>query len=195
MKHKCKIIFLCLLVPVLFLHGCGKDEKLTVYEEQMEQFFVNIGELNTNMNSIDMTDEAAAQTELLGYLDALEDEFNSLAGLEVPTEFISVETLADEAAENMTQAVSLYHQLFENETYDENIAYAAGEYYNRANIRFQYIISILHGEIPEGENVTVTMDTDLPQEEVSTEMPETHGEIQTENPLADETQTDEPVSE
>lgn len=191
MKHKCKTIFFCLFVSVLFLCGCGKDEKLTVYEEQMEQFFVNIGELNSNMNSIDVTDEAAAQTALLGYLDALEAEFNSLAELEVPKEFISVETLADEAAENMTQAVSLYHQLFEGEAYDENTAYAAGEYYSRANIRFQYIISILHGEIPEGENVTVTMDTDLPQEETeatSAEIMETHGEIQTENPLADETE-------
>lgn len=188
MKDKSKNKLLCFLLTVLFLTGCGKDESLAVYEEQMENFFVEIAELDANMNSIDVTDEAAAQTELLGYLDAIETEFNNLAALEVPDEFISVESLADEASENMTQAVSLYHQLFEGETYDTAIAEAATEYYSRANIRFQYIISILHGEIPEGDNVTVTMDSDLKldkDEESTEEMSETHGEIQTENPLED----------
>ncbi len=195
MKHIGKTILFCSLLSALFLYGCGKDEKLALYKEQMENFFVNIADLNANMNSIDVTDEAAAQTELLGYLDAIETEFNNLAELEVPDEFISVETLADEAAENMSQAVTLYHQLFESETYDTNIAAAAGEYYSRANIRFQYIISILHGEIPEGENVTVTMDHDLKKEteETTETMQETHGEIQTENPLA-ETESNEEMN-
>lgn len=161
MKHKIKNLCFCLVCSFLFLTGCGKDEKLTAYEEQMSIFFDNISELNANMNSVDVSDEAAAQNELLGYLDALETEFNSLAALEVPEEFISVELLADEAAENMTQAVALYHQLYESETFDTTIAGAANEYYSRANIRLQYIISILHGEIPEGENVTITMDDDL----------------------------------
>lgn len=161
MKYKIKNLCFCFLCSVLFLTGCGKDEKLTAYEEQMTVFFDNISELNANMNSVDVSDEAMAQTELLGYLDALEMEFNSLAALEVPDDFISVESLSDEAAENMTQAVALYHQLYESETYDTTIAEAANEYYSRANIRLQYIISILHGEIPEGENVTVTMDDDL----------------------------------
>ena len=89
--------------------------------------------------------------------------------MEVPEEFISVESLADEAAENMTQAVSLYHSLYESETFDTTIADAANEYYSRANIRLQYIISILHGEIPEGENVTITMDDNLNTKEETTE--------------------------
>lgn len=169
MKNKIKKLCFCFLGSLLFMAGCGKDEKLTAYEEQMSIFFTNIAELNTNMNAVDVTDEAAAQTELLGYLDALEAEFNSLAELEVPEEFISVESLADEAAENMTQAVSLYHSLYESETFDTTIADAANEYYSRANIRLQYIISILHGEIPEGENVTITMDDNLNTKEETTE--------------------------
>ena len=161
MKYKIRNLCFCFLFSLLFVTGCGKDEKLTAYEEQMTLFFDNISELNANMNSVDVSDEVTAQAELLGYLDALETEFNSLAALEVPEDFISVESLADEAAENMTQAVALYHQLYESETFDTTLANAANEYYSRANIRLQYIISILHGEIPEGENVTVTMDDDL----------------------------------
>lgn len=161
MKYKLKSLSFYLLFSLLFLMGCGNDEELIVYEEQMSSFFTNISELNANMNAIDVSDETAAQAELLSYLDALQTEFNSLAELEVPEEFISVESLADEAAENMTQAVSLYHQLYESETFDTTTTEAANEYYSRANIRIQYIISILHGEIPEGENVTITMDDDL----------------------------------
>jgi hypothetical protein len=61
----------------------------------------------------------------------------------------------------MQQAVELYHQVFENGEYDEAIAEAAGEYYDRANIRIQYIITILHGEIPEGEGVTYTEENSI----------------------------------
>lgn len=79
-----------------------------------------------------------------------------MAGLEVPDRFSAVDSLADEADENMKQAVSLYHQAYEAEVFDEGRAQAAREYYDRANVRIQYIISILHGEIPEGEGVTYT---------------------------------------
>lgn len=37
-----------------------------------------------------------------------------------------------------------------------NYEEAAREYYERANLRIQYIIMLLHGEIPEGENITYT---------------------------------------
>ncbi len=161
MKYRLRNLSLVLMFSVLFISGCGKNEKLTVYEEKMSSFFENISELNANMNAVDVSDDVAAQTEILSYLDSLETEFNSLAELEVPEEFISVESLADEAAENMTQAVALYHQLYESETFDTTLSDAANEYYSRANIRLQYIIAILHGEVPEGENVTITMDDDL----------------------------------
>ncbi len=192
MKNRRFSLFLLSLLFVLCVTGCGKDKKLTEYEEKMSDFFSNISELNDNMNAIDTTDPVAAQKELLTYLDALEDEFNSLASLEVPKEFASVESLADEAAENMTNAVATYHQVFESDSYDAALADVADEYYSRANIRLQYIISILHGELPEGDNVTITTENDTPDESVENpvEQPqenviETHGVIETENPLED----------
>ena len=79
-----------------------------------------------------------------------------MAELTVPERFSAVDSLADEADENMQQAVALYHRAYESETFDEGVAQAAREYYDRANIRIQYIIMILHGEIPEGEGITYT---------------------------------------
>lgn len=170
----------------MILCGCGKDEQLEEYKTQMSDFFDQIAELNSNMNAINASAEDAA-SQLLSYLDATEAAFEHLADLEVPKEFVSVENLADEAAENMTQAVSFYHQLYEAESYDSNVAMMADEYYKRANIRLQYIISILHGEMPEGDNVMIIMEGEsqadtTPAEEIM----ETHGEIETENPLAED---------
>lgn len=107
------------------------------------------------MNAIDR-DSDTAMVELLGYLDALEEDIAWMAELEVPEQFSAAESLADEAAENMKQAVELFHKASEGEQFDDATAQAAIEYYNRTNIRIQYIITILHGEIPEGEGVTYT---------------------------------------
>lgn len=149
-------VCLCVLCFVCFT-GCGKDEALDAYKTDMETFFNNIAEINDNMNSIDVTQDGYV-TEILGYLDSLDEEVAWMAELEVPEEFSAVDSLADEASENMTQAVSYYHMAYEGEEYDANMEAAAHEYYDRANTIIQYIITILHGEIPEGEGVTYTQE-------------------------------------
>lgn len=144
-------VFLCCLL----LTGCGEDELLDEYQANMETFFEHVAEFNDNMNEIDVTKENYVD-QMLGYLDALDEEIAWMAELEVPEQFSAAESLADEATENMTQAVSLYHMAYEGEEYDENMQQAAKEYYDRANLRIQYIITILHGGIPEGDGVTYT---------------------------------------
>ena len=139
----------------LALTACGRNEELDAYKEDMTIFFEQVAAYNEGMNSIDAS-TGDATGELLKYLDEFQAELTWMAELEVPEQFSAVESLADEADENMRQAVSLYHQAYEGETFDENAAQAAREYYDRANIRIQYIITILHGEIPEGEGVTYT---------------------------------------
>lgn len=192
LKIKAINIITLFSICLVFLAGCGKKEELNAYQTKMSDFFRNIALIDSDINAIDASAEDS-HIQLLSYLDAIETEFNNLAALEVPEEFASVDELAAEAAQNMTQAVALYHQLFENESYDSTTAEVAEEYYSRANVRLQYIISILNGEIPEGENVTVVMDEELDKtteaspSEVPLETPlETHGEIETENPLAGE---------
>lgn len=156
---RCKIIGACLFLVLLFT-ACGEDETLSAYLEDMNTFFSRAAEYNEKMNAIDR-DSDTALLELLGYLDALEEDIAWMAELEVPEQFSAAESLADEAAENMKQAVELFHKACEGEQFDDATAQAAIEYYNRTNIRIQYIITILHGEIPEGEGVTYTEENAL----------------------------------
>lgn len=156
---KFKSLGVCLLL-ILLLSACGEDEVLSAYLEDMNTFFSRAAEYNEKMNAIDR-DSETAMLELLGYLDALEEDIAWMAELEVPDQFSAAESLADEAAENMEQAVALFHKACEGEKFDDATAQAAIEYYNRTNIRIQYIITILHGEIPEGEGVTYTEENAL----------------------------------
>lgn len=156
-----KAMVLCVAVLCgIFLTACGQDEELAAYQENMSTFFEHIAAFNENMNAIDATAEDATG-QLLSYLDQLQAEFTWMAELTVPDEFSAVDSLADEADENMRQAVALYHSAYEAEVFDEPMAQAAREYYDRANIRIQYIISILHGEIPEGEGITYTEESNI----------------------------------
>lgn len=156
--RKYKIMGVCLLL-IFLLTACGEDETLTAYQEDMNTFFERAAQYNENMNAIDRNSDTAI-VELLGYLDALAEDIEWMAELEVPEQFSAVESLADEADENMKEAMKLFHAAYDG-NYDEASAQAALEYYDRVNIRIQYIIVILHGEIPEGEGVTYTEENAL----------------------------------
>ena len=49
----------------------------------------------------------------------------------------------------MSEAVSYYHMAYEGESFDSAAAEVAYQNYECANERLQYIVSILHGNIPE----------------------------------------------
>ena len=156
---KYKMILVTLLFAFL-LTACGKNEELAAYQEDMNTFFERAAEYNDKMNAIDRESDTAV-IELLGYLDAFAEDLQWIAELTVPDQFSEVESLADEADENMKEAVALFHAAYDGESYDEGSEQAALEYYDRTNIRIQYIIMILHGEIPEGEGVTYTEESPL----------------------------------
>jgi len=130
------------------LLGCGEDPALETYKQNMEVYFQGAATLNDRINSIDAQSDVNGE-KLLGYLDQLDTITAQMAELEVPEQFQLVESLADEASENMTQAVSLYHELFTSEIYNQSLADGAFEYYERANKRISYIRSILQGNIPD----------------------------------------------
>lgn len=156
-----KMALLCICVCCsLALAACGEDETLNTYQENMNTFFEHVANCNDGMNAIDPSSEDAVG-QLLSYLDQLQEEITWMAELETPDQFSAVDGLADEADENMRQAVALYHQAYEAEPFDEAEAEAAREYYDRANLRIQYIIMILHGEIPEGEGITYTEENEI----------------------------------
>ena len=140
-------IMLALMISWV-LTGCGKDVALETYKESMENYYDQIVLIDAGINSIDpQSDIDGAQ--LLGYLDQLDQITAEMAEVEVPKQFSMVESLADEAADNMSQSVALYHQLYGDAEYNEDVASGAYEYYERANLRIRYIRDILHGEIPE----------------------------------------------
>lgn len=158
MKKKLLTLLLssCLL---LAFTGCNNDKELEKYKTQMDNFFLEVETIHNTMNSIDPESETALD-ELFECLDDLDLLFASMAELEVPSDFSNVEELADEASENMTLAVENYHNAYSNDSYNEYTAGTANEYYARANKRLQYIIDILHGELPEGNDVVITEGTE-----------------------------------
>lgn len=123
----------------------------------MSTFCDNIAYINDQINALDGTGESDVET-LLGYLDTLDEQFAQMAELTVPNEFVTIEKLADEASENMTMAVSYYHEAYGSGTFNQNYADAAYEYYTRANTRLGYILKVLHGEEITDDNVKYITD-------------------------------------
>lgn len=161
------ILFLLTLFSICLI-GCGKDEQLEQYKEDITNFNINISDIATRMDNIDTTAENAL-TDVLNCLSEMEYQFALLAEMEVPEAFASIDSLADEASEYMTEAVSLYNEVLTAEEYSEETAAAAQENYDRAMTRLSYISSLLQGELPEGDNIIITEEEVLDFEPVTEE--------------------------
>ena len=147
-------IFLINLSCIFLLGACGKkDDTLELFRQEVDDFCLQISEIDSSINSIDAQAENA-KSELLYNLDELSDTFNDFADLDFPEEFDYLESLADEAGTYMTEAVESYHEAY-GEEYDPSIAALAKENYARAYKRIQIIITFLHGEEPEDVNLTM----------------------------------------
>ncbi len=169
LNAKYKILLLLTFITAFFLTGCGKDAELENYKANMNQFFENIRVIDSSINALDPNSETAV-SDLLSLLDSMNTSFEQMASLNVPDGFPGVDELADEASEYMSEAVSYYHQAYEGE-YNAAFEDAARQNYEYANIRFQYIVSILHGDIPE--EIYTYEDDESPSEDVSEDSGET----------------------
>ncbi len=155
-----KSFFLVILISSIFmLIGCG-DKKLDSFQDDMTQFKDNVVNISETMDNIDATSDTAID-DLLSCLDDMNEQFQFLASIEVPSKFSNVETLADEAATYMSESVSLYHEYYESADYDESIRQAASENYSRAMKRKDYISILLQGNIPDDSEVMVTEEDGL----------------------------------
>ena len=154
-EMKKRIFALLLSASMLFaLAGCGEDSELEKYRKEVESFYADVIEINDNINAIDAESENAPQ-KLLNELDSLNERFQEFGELEVPEEYIAVESLADEAASFMNEAVSLYHSSFSEGTFNDFSVGMAYEKYCRAILRINYIGDILQGKTLEGENINI----------------------------------------
>ena len=141
MKRQILPFILSASLAVFLLTGCGSgsSDELSAYQASMNTFCDNISYINDQINALDGSGES--------------DQFSQMAELTVPDEFAAIDKLADEASENMSMAVSYYHEAYDSGTFASNYADAAYEYYTRANIRLGYILQILHGEEIVDDNV------------------------------------------
>lgn len=153
MKKKILALALTVLTCITFV-GCGGNNELTKYRKSVESFYKEAVEINDSINEIDAESENAPE-ELLKELDKLNELFQDFADLEVPEEYIAVESLADEAAGFMNEAVTLYHSSYSDGTFNDFSAGMAYEKYCRAIIRINYIGDILQGKTLEGENINI----------------------------------------
>lgn len=141
-----------LLLCMTFFTGCGEKEELTAFKENMSTFYTEVSAIETAISSIDEQSENAVTTLLIN-LEQMASQFQQLADMEVPEEFISVEDLADDAASYMNEAVRLYGEAYEEDYVSDSLIQAAAENYESAMKRINYIAVLLQGEIPEGATV------------------------------------------
>ena len=144
-----------LIVVSLSLPGCGSkpDPALEAYKESMTQFYDKLSYYDSSINSIDPESDGA-KGELLEYLDQMNDSYREMASAEIPEEFSGISDIAVEAADYMEKAAEFYHMAYDND-FDPDSEELAAQYYERANNRAIVMLQVLHGEVPEGEGITV----------------------------------------
>lgn len=145
-------LLIALMMSMLVFTGCGEKEELTVYEENMKNFYAEISEIENAIAEIDESSENAVNTLLIN-MEEMAACFQTLANMEVPMEFISIEELADDASAYMDEAVRLYSEAYEEDYVSDALIQAATENYESAMKRINYIAVLLQGEIPEGATV------------------------------------------
>lgn len=157
MKNKLYAV-ICAALLITSLAACGGNTSADApqssqYKNQLNNFFDSITTINNEINELNPEDSDSI-SELFVYLDELEEQFKYFADIDVPADYKVTESLADEAYDYMVQANDYFEMSFADGAYNE-YTYAAGmECYRRANKRVQYVISIIHGQLPEDENVS-----------------------------------------
>ena len=146
------ILILSLLLCMSVMTGCGEKEELTTFKAEMDSFYTEVSAIESAMNEIDEQSDNAVSTLLIN-MEQMSEQFGKLAELEVPEEFISIEDLADDAADYMNEAVRLYGEAYEEDYVSDAMIQAAAENYESAMKRINYIAVLLQGEIPEGATV------------------------------------------
>lgn len=148
-----------LLTACLLLTACGKskeEEKITAYRDSMTACYETIASSASALDAINPSANSAV-TDMLNQLEQMNTAFQDMAALEVPEEYSSIESMADEAATYMSEASRLYHEAFADGGYVPEVGNDAKLQYKAAMTYLSYIGDILMGEIPEGEEVTVTI--------------------------------------
>lgn len=150
-----------IVLTSLCLCACGdnvEEKELATFSQEITSFTTSIKNADEDINTIDANNPSAA-SDLLVILDQLQIDFETFANLAVPEQFESIEDLADDASEYMKNAVSYFHSAYEGDSFNEQDADIAYQYYTRAMKRIEIIGYALTGDIPEADNITVYEET------------------------------------
>ncbi len=128
-----------LSVPALFflcvmLSACGSskpDPALEQYRTDMTNFSNTVASLSQAINSIDPS-SPDAPAAFLNELDQMNTAFRNMSNLTVPADYSEAGIMAYEAAAYMNDAVSLYHEAYGENGYNESYAEQAQTQYQSA---------------------------------------------------------------
>ena len=154
-NKRLKVCGIAVAMVCLLMAGCGKkeDPELEAYRESMTSFYDSLNQYDSELNALDPDDEAA-KLQLLDIMDRMNSTYKAMAETPVPEEFSGIADISVEAADYMQKADEFYHMAYDNE-FDSDSEMLAAQYYERANSRAQVILQVLHGEVPEGEGISV----------------------------------------
>lgn len=148
-------------ICLILLTGCGGNQALDTFHDDMDTFYDSLSAAVNVLENID-PDSDTAVDDMLSQLDNMSSLFDTLAAMETPEPFENIEEIADEAAEYMSEASTLYHEAYADGNYDVYIAEAAAENYSRAMKRINYIAVLLQGRYPDDENVIIVPESNEP---------------------------------
>lgn len=152
MKKRLIIVTLSVVALCTFTSCKKENDELAKYKEACDTFYQVLSKEDLAITKISKDNENYSK-ELLTELDNLEMAFENFANVPVPEEFSRAEYYADTACDNMSKAVSMYHEAFESEPFNSSLAQNAGEYYDTALEYVNYIGEVLQGENPATNDV------------------------------------------
>ena len=124
------MLFPIMLVFIL-ISGCSDKKDVENYTSNMTTFVSNVEKLSVSINAIDPQSEGAS-TDLLFYLDHMDRTFSQMADVKPPKGYENISDISRSAATSMRNAVQLYHEVYEAETFDEEKEALARSSYNYA---------------------------------------------------------------
>lgn len=148
---KKKLLITLLLTLSLTFSACGRNtEEIVAFQNKLNTVVLKMENLNSKLNAIDPTATDAVENTIED-LATLNEAFKELAGIQVTDEnHLHITELADEGADYMAHAYELFQKAYTKTSFDEDNAALAYQYLERATKRVRVIVTMLHGEIPEG---------------------------------------------
>ncbi len=152
--YKQLTVTLLLALTFIVMTACTKqqpDDDKAIYKAELTEYYNQINTTSVSINNIDVS-QPGGPALLLNYLDSMQQSFNSLANMNIPSRYEPLKPVTQEANEAFVQANLIYHEIYagENlENFDADKAIVAATYYQEAmNKLVQLGKSIMADENP-----------------------------------------------